>query len=431
MPLGDLINGSKVIANLRKWRQISKLSELEIERLQKKNLMELLIHTTENIPYYRQYSKYKSDDPKEWIKNFPVMKKTDISVNINQLTSKPLNKLIKKQTSGSSGVQGTTYMDSGDISLNRAIQLLWWEWSGWKMGTPIIQTGMTAKRGTLKTIKDLVLRTKYYIAYGLSDRESLGILKNTKITDEHYIGGYASSLYVLAKIAKNNKLSYVSFKGAISWGDKMFPHFRTEIREAFGCEVNDTYGCSEGLMIAAQKDLDYYYIMTPHVYLELVDSQGNEVIDGEIGYVVATRLDARSMPLVRYYTGDLAIKLPRAKYPEKRDLQFPLLEKVVGRDTDIVSTRSGKYMIVHFFTGIFQYVPEIKQFRVIQTDLDSITIEYIPSEIFNYDVLKTITEKIHQHLKEPFIINWLEVDSIPSTASGKPQLIKSFMENQI
>src|SRR5690606_5246760 len=166
---------------------------------------------------------------------------------------------------------------------------------------------MTIKRGMVKKLKDFFLRTHYYSAFGLSEKEIFSLLQQYRGSSNRYVGGYASSLYVLANVANKNEIKDITFKGAISWGDKMFPHFRKEIKSAFGCDVTDTYGCSEGLMIASQKDLDYYYIMSPHIHLELLDSQGKHVEDGELGYVVVTRLDARAMPLIRYYTGDLAV----------------------------------------------------------------------------------------------------------------------------
>jgi phenylacetate-CoA ligase len=180
-------------------------------------------------------------------------------------------------------------------------------------------------------------------------------------------------------------------------------------------------------MIAAQKDLDYYYIITPHVYLEILDEYNNEVPDGNIGRVVVTRLDGYSMPLIRYANGDLAIKLPKNRYPEKRDLAFPLLEMIVGRNTDIVYTTSGKFLIVHFFTGIFEFYSEIKQFKVIQRELTKIEIEYIAGKGFHPDVLHRIEDSIAQKLGERLTIDWKEVQSIKPTPSGKPQIIESFI----
>jgi len=208
----------------------------------------------------------------------------------------------------------------------------------------------------------------------------------------------------------------------------MFPHFKKLIEKQFGAKVYDTYGCTEGFMIAGECSHGSMHIMSPHVYIEILDDQGNRVPAGEIGNVVVTRLDAFSMPLVRYYLGDLAVLAPR----EKKcgcGMHFPILEKIIGRDTDIVKTRSNKFMIVHFFTGILEHIPEIKQFRVIQENLDSMKFEYIKDDGFSEQVLTDLSKKIHDHLQENFPIEYIEVDHIPNTPSGKPQLILSKLKN--
>lgn len=428
MPLGDILFSTKTMVELKKWRQICKLSESELVNLQKENLSDLLKFAVQEIPFYKELTPETAENPFNWIKRFPIMKKQDYKENIDLLLSDDKDRLIKKMTSGSSGIQGITYMNIKEQDVNRAIQMLWWEWAGWKPGKPILQTGMTINRGLLKTFKDYFLRTTYSNAFGLSEISSAQLMRKFRNKKKYHIGGYASSIYLLAKSAEKEGFKDIQFDGAISWGDKMFPHFRSKIKEVFGCKVYDTYACSEGLMIAAQHDLDYYYIMTPHIYLELLDKDGNDVQDGQLGHVVVTRLDSRSMPIIRYYTGDLAIRLPRKQYPTNRKFAFPLLEKVIGRDTDIVYTHSNKFMIVHFFTGIFEFETGITQFRVVQESLYSIKIEYIPSEEYDELVLPRIEKKIHDYLEENFQIEWIEVDEIPPTASGKPQIIKSLIK---
>jgi len=182
-------------------------------------------------------------------------------------------------------------------------------------------------------------------------------------------------------------------------------------------------------MIAAQADLSYMYIMTPNVYIEIVDDNGNEVPDGIMGHVIVTNLNAFAMPLIRYRIGDLAIKLPKEKYPEKRKYNLPILQMVIGRDTDLVKTKSGKYMVVHSFTGIFEHIPQISQFCVVQENLEGIKIMFIPDKNFYPELLQRISDSILDFLQEDFNIEFVEVDFIPPTKSGKPQLIVSKLNN--
>ena len=180
-------------------------------------------------------------------------------------------------------------------------------------------------------------------------------------------------------------------------------------------------------MIAAQLDLNYMYIMTPNVYIEIIDDNGREVEDGQIGNVVVTNLNSYAMPLIRYRIGDLAIKLPSNMYPAERKLQLPLLQKVVGRDTDIVKTPNGKYLVVHSFTGIFEHYSQIKKFCVIQNDLSGITIKIIPGESNIGSVLDEIKNKLQEITDKSFIVDFEIVNIIDSTPSGKPQIIQSFL----
>jgi phenylacetate-CoA ligase len=260
-------------------------------------------------------------------------------------------------------------------------------------------------------------------AFGLT-KENVKRALNWSRDKSPVVGGYASSLYVLSQLAEKEN-SQITFKSAISWGDKLFDHYRANIERVFKCKVYETYGASEGLMMAAQKDLDFMYIMLPCIYIEILDDDGNEVPDGEIGNVIVTSLVHEAMPLIRYKLGDLAIKLPKEQYPECREIALPLLQKVIGRETDIVETKSGKKLIVHSFTGIFEYYPSIKQFCVIQIDLEGVEIEYIKDDNFKITDIESIGHRLRELVGEDFEFKFTEVEFIAPTNSGKPQIIIS------
>ena len=243
-----------------------------------------------------------------------------------------------------------------------------------------------------------------------------------------YIAGYPSVINQLAKTAiKRNIKSNVV--GIICFGDKLFDNYQSNMVSAFGsnCQIIDTYGCAEGLLMACKRDLDYYYIMSPHVYLEIVDDYGHPVAEGVMGHVLVTSLTNKAMPLIRYKLGDLAIKLPSNEYPNNCLLNYPLLKKVIGRETDVVKTTKGITLNIHSFTGVLEYFQEIKQYKIIQNDLESILIEYIVDQNYQFDknVLKTIEDKLNRLTKNCLNITFKEVTNIKPTKSGKPQIIES------
>jgi phenylacetate-CoA ligase len=426
LPIGDLFNKSTFIKELKYWRKIDAYSSEELEKLQTENLRNLLSSAVKNVPLYKGI-KLDNSDPYYSIQKFPILTKNCLRKNNSELISSLENKndLIKYSSSGSSGVQSAVFMNKQEQSIIRGILTHWWEWSQYKIGEPIVQTGMSPDRSFVKSLKDFFFKTYYLNAFALSNEQLHSLCEKLNNSDKYFLSGYASSLNIIAEYASDNKYN-IQLKSVISLGDKLFPHYRKNIEKAFNCKVYDTYGSNEGLMIAAQKDLEYLYILSPHVFVEIVDDYNKPVPDGEMGNILITRLDGYSMPLIRYKLGDLGILLPKDKYPKDRAFQYPILQQIVGRETDVVRLPSGKKLIVHSFTGIFEFIEEIQQFKILQSKIEEITILYIKSKGFSKDTLLKITSELQKHIQdENFIINYLEVEKIYPTKSGKPQIIES------
>lgn len=412
---------------MRTWAKWKDSTKETIHQVQEYRLTMLLTYANQKVPFY-QHQKNSS------LKDFPVLTKNIIALNIEELISEDYRKadLIEEKSSGSSGVQGTVFMTRLESLDAIANQSFLWSLSGYQFGDKLLQLGMSPNRGIVKRLKDILFRTDYQLAFNLDEQKVLNVLKNYRDNKSIvFFGGYASGLYEYARIAMKHNIRDIEFKSVISWGDKMFDHYRTLIEEVFKTKVYDTYGCTEGFMIAGQCQHFNYHILTPHVYIELLDTNGNEVPYGEIGQVFVTRLDARAMPLIRYYLGDLAIK----ENPSKGcpcGLPYPMLRKIIGRDTDVVKTPLGKSLIVHFFTGIFEHISEIRQFRVLQDSVHEFSIEII-SDLngASLDVLLNgIHKKLEQKAEEKLQITFKQVHEIPTTNSGKPQIIVSTLPNE-
>jgi phenylacetate-CoA ligase len=427
LPVGDRLEGGGFLNWLTQYRREQWFCARKLRRIQSARLARTLRFARENVQFYKNIPAAPAN-PFEDIRQFPVMTKSAIRENLEDLLTAPKERLVAESSSGSSGIQGTVYMDRSGQASQRAMQTLWFEWSGYRFGDSILQTGMTLDRGFIKGAKDLLLKTHYVPAFNLEPARIERLLRNLEKNPRRFLFGYASSLYVLAQTALDAGIKGVKFDCAVSWGDKLFAHYREKIRLAFGCETLDTYGCTEGAMIAAQCRAGNYHLSVNQCYVEIVDDDAQPVPDGQAGKVLATRLDNFAMPLVRYYLGDIAVKkLPNG---EKCSCgrESPLLEKLIGRDTDIVKTRSGKQMIVHFFTAIFEHEPAIRQFKVVQKTLDEMEIHYIPNGGFGAAITEKIEAMIYRRLEEKFPIRWIETREIEPAKSGKPEIIQSFLK---
>lgn len=423
LPIGDTLLGGNYLKNIKQWQGFDKKSEAELEAIQQDRLQNMLSHAIENVPYYNNIS--AAD-----ITCFPILTKSILRAHTQDLVSKThdISKLVKHHSSGSSGIQSFTYMTQNHTFFLRALQTHWWTWSGYTIGDPLLQFGISQHRNVVKRLKDFFYRCTYVKAFGLSEEELKSTLDKVSNKKDLVVAGYPSVIHQLAKASIHEQIQ-PQIKSIICFGDKLFDHYKKTIISAFGERVKivDTYGCAEGLLMACKQDLEYYYIMSPHVFIEIVDDNGAPVEDGKMGHVLVTSLTNKAMPLIRYQLGDLAIKLPKALYPEKRLKPYPLLQKVIGRETDIVKTTKGITLNVHSFTGVLEYFQEIKQYKIVQNNLEGIVIEYIVDDPQNFDncILETIKQKLNTLTHHCLEITFRKVIDIKPTKSGKPQIIES------
>ncbi|MFA7407279.1 MAG: hypothetical protein WCY93_05500 [Anaerolineaceae bacterium] len=430
LPLGDRLFGQNMMARL-KFLEGAQYWPLEkIVSKQSDDLNNLIQIAYQEVPFYHKLLDDKGIKPetirtKEDLARLPVVTKDMLRENFpHQTTRKTSQKTYLASTSGSTGKNFYVTEDAYTAGWYRAAFLLSLEWAGWRIGEAHLQTGMTLERSHDRRIKDWILRCHYKSAYQLDDAHLVAILAQMEHYKLRHLWGYPGSLYYLAQQAKKQGWNQ-PLKSVVTWGDSLFPHYRSEIEMTFKTRVYDTYGIAEGVQIAAQCEEGHYHLHALDAVIEFLDDEGHSVLPDEIGNIVITRLHPGPMPLIRYAIGDLGVVSSNKTCSCGRG--FPLMDSIQGRNTDIIFTPSGNRLIVHFFTGILEHFSEIDTFQVIQTHPDTILIRIQPKAKISLDVLNQIkttlankgaadlkidfeiVEKIHIHPtgKHRFIINQL------------------------
>jgi phenylacetate-CoA ligase len=329
-------------------------------------------------------------------------------------------------TSGSTGKNFQVLEDLPTMSFWRASNLLAMQWAGWTIGESHLQTGMTLNRSFDRKLKDSLLRCHYFSAYDLSDSQLEIILCAMEKYKLAHLWGYPGSLYFLAR--KALQLGWnTPLRSIATWGDTLPPHFRATIEKAFGKSVSDTYGCSEGIQIAAQCSHGSYHLHSLDVIADVTDDDGRPVKDGVAGNLILTRLHAGPMPLIRYRVGDVGIAGKSKVCPCGRG--FEILDAIHGREADAVLTPCGNRLIVHFFTGILEHFSEVALFQVIQDDIAFFTLKIVPHTSYSPQtekrILATMREKGGQDIQIKFEVE----KDIPITASGKRRFVVSTLSS--
>lgn len=430
LPVADAFTRNCVMSSYAFFKQAQWWDRERLLALQDELLRETVATAYAEVPFYRDAFDACGAAPGgiaglDDLRRLPVATKRGLKENYPQRctrrTGRPFSEYF---TSGSSGEPFAVRIDNYTLSRARALMFLRANFSGWRIGDPFAQTGMTLERGVIKRVKDALLRVEYLSAFDLSDQvldRYLDLIDKKRL---RYLMGYAGSLYCLASRAREVGFNR-TLDGIVSWGDNLYEHYRSTVEGAFSCRVTDTYGCGEGIQIAAQCGAadGAYHVFMPHVIVEIVDDEGNPVPDGEVGNVLLTRLDPGAMPLIRYRVGDIARKSTKAACSCGRT--WEMLAKIEGRDTDVVVTPRGNRLIVHFFTGIMEYFPAIETFRVVQERRGEITVEIVPAEGFSDRVWEEVKGEILAKGDRDLAVQLKLVSEIPLSASGKRRFVVS------
>jgi phenylacetate-CoA ligase len=420
LPLGDRLVGQRMTQRLRFLREAQWWDPERIAAERERRLRELLEVAYREVPFYRSLWKNPGD-----LSSLPPATKAALRAGYPLLTTRDTGqRFYESCSSGSTGANFCVREDPETTGWHRASFILALEWSGWRLGEPHLQTGMTLKRGLVKGTKDRLLRCAYVSAFDLSD-EALD--RGLEILDRRRIGhlrGYPGSLYYLARRALERGWNR-PLRGIVTWGDTLYAHYRETIERAFGTRVLDTYGIGEGMQVSAQcEERGLYHVHALDVVVECVDDDGLPVPAGQTGHLLLTRLHPGPMPLIRYRVGDLGVMSDRA-CPCGRG--FATMESIQGRDTDAVITPSGNRLIVHFFTGILNHFPEVESFQVVQETPGEILVRIVPAPGYSEET----PPRIVAALKVKGADLDIEVDTtdeIPTAPSGKRRFVISRLE---
>ncbi|MBP9012291.1 MAG: phenylacetate--CoA ligase family protein [Smithella sp.] len=241
--------------------------------------------------------------------------------------------------------------------------------------------------------------------------------------------GYASLVYEVARRATPEDLKvirpkFIGINSELSTQDQ-----RNFISETFGCPVYDEYSTEETWMVASQCRRHNYHIFTDNVWVEFIDSKGQEVKPGEMGEMVLTTTRSPAMPFIRYRIGDVG-RYSAAECP--CGLGFPLLEAFEGRADDCFILPSGKFVsslkLLNTFTMyIKKYLHLLEEFKVTQVRSDLIVIKIIKGSQYNSAHLEELLADLRRLLDDSVSIKVEFVDAIEKSDGIKRKAIESLV----
>ena len=190
---------------------------------------------------------------------------------------------------------------------------------------------------------------------------------------------------------------------------------KKKIKDILGADVVDRYSNQEnGIIAQSCKNGKEFHINTASYFVELLNlNNDEEAKDGELARIVITDLYNYAMPIIRYDTGDLAIKKGKSDCNWKTEV----IKDIQGRQVDVIYDTKGDKLTPHTWSVYMWKFDKLKQYQFIQEDKNEYIMKinadkgvYTEQEILS--TLKSI-------LGEDANIRIEFVNEIPVLASGK------------
>ncbi len=443
-----------------------------IQARQFSRLRALLAHAYETVPFYRDEWRRIGLHPADIddfgaFRRVPILTKADFRAHGQDMLSYSYtpSQLIRKKTSGSTGVSLEIFLDEDSRQWKRACVLRSDQWSGWRLGEPVAKVWGNPEfrsRGWRGVFRNRLLDREYYLDTLHMDEAALArfarLLRKKRLT---LIFGHAHSVYLLAQYlqrsvgwAESSEPTMSSRvasapggafrrlhspygpyrpKGIITTAMVLHSWQRRTIEEVFGCPVTNRYGCEEVSLIACECERHHgLHVNADGVFVEIMRADDTGALThparpGEPGSVVVTDLTNRAMPIIRYQVGDVAVLSDRV-CPCGRGL--PLLERIEGRDADYVITPAGELISGISLTENFALqVPGVVQFQIVQESLGRFLFRLVRGPEFGPSSLKRLGALATRHFGPEVEYRCEYLESIPPEPSGKYRFCISHVPN--
>jgi phenylacetate-CoA ligase len=341
-PAFETARGRPTVPLLQFLRGSERWSADALRDLQAGLLRRLIRHAATDTPYYRKLLADRGLVPEDFatpddLRHLPV-----VDVEVDQALSR----------------------ESSAESRHWRAATRWrgYGWAGYRIGMRALHY-----RGEPRPSRSWLHRGKQALARAVkrdltidctvrSERALADTVRRMREFQPQVIVADAAGVAALARYVNDNGLRTWADIPVIVGAERLWPHDRNQIHQAFG-PAFETYGCREVLMIAAECEAhDGMHTAMENLIVEVIVREPAGTIraarPGEIGEVAITDLHNLACPMIRYITGDLAVARAEGRCACGRGLvsigpiDGRVTETLYGGAGEIPLTSTGKRPVV-------------------------------------------------------------------------------------
>jgi len=332
-------------------------------------------------------------------------------------------------TGGTSGNQLKFYVDDNSQSVETAFMHRQWK----RVGYTVRSRKATFRGVSFPNIKsgiywqhNPIYNEMQFSPFHMSESNLHAYVDQIIRFSPSYLHGYPSAIDVLAEFVLRHGLAgrLPRIRAALLGSEGTTTFQKERIEQAFETRVYTWYGHSERVVLAGECEKNSTYHHFPdYGILEIIDDEGNLCSDeGERGEIVGTSLLNRSLPLVRYQTGDYAT---RCESRCECGRNWDRFTNVEGRwQQDMVIGRSGAHISIAALNMHGPLFENVRRYQYVQKEEGICALHIMTTPFFDSNDQIAIEKAYTAKTGDEIIWSVQEVDDIPLTNRGKLRLLQ-------
>jgi phenylacetate-CoA ligase len=397
-----------------------------IRAYQEVALGEIMKYACQHIPAYAALQPVVNRlKPFEALKAFPLLDKNDLQKRMKDYLPRHFARIPHYDctTGGTTGNQLTFYVDDHSQSVEMAFMHRQWARVGYTTRN---------KKATFRGVEFRNLPPRVYwqdnpiynevqfSPFHINDSTLPKYWEKLLEFGPKYIHGYPSAIMLLADFANRYYLNASALKlhAILCGSEALLPGQREFIQEVFKARVYSWYGHSERLILAGECECCSAYHQFPdYGILEILDDNGESVSSGDTGEIVGTGLINRSLPLIRYRTGDRA-RLLDWKCDCGR--AFDRFDSVEGRwQQEFLFGRNGSSISLAALNMHGKQFEHIRRYQYYQSTPGLVELRVMVNDGFDDKCAQSLISSYRDKVGSELDVQLRIVEDIPLTRRGK------------
>ncbi len=422
---------------LRRGAWFDRAEEGQIRAWQSRALGDLLRFAAREVPAY-EHLRATVDrlEPFEALEAFPIIDKNDLQADMARYLPACLSEIphYRITTGGTSGNQLTLQVDDDYQATEMGFMHRQWARIGYRpscrkatfrgVSFPSLPEGVYWQ-------KNPIYNELQFSPFHMSERTMGAYVERLCRFAPEFLHGYPSAISMLADYILRHCLEErVGFvRGALLASEGPLPGQREAIEQAFSCPSLSWYGHSERGLLGVECSAGAGYHAVPdYGLLELLDSQGRLITSKpDPGEMTVTGLQNRCLPLIRYRTGDWAVKVDE---PCPCGRSWQRFAQVKGhRGQDCLLGSHGERLTLAALNMHGPLFARVQRFQYFQAKPGVAELRLMTQPDFTGQDLRRIEQayasKTHRCLELRIRI----VDNIELTARGKYKMLDSRIDS--